>query len=162
MANLESSGHKIGHKRESVADMKRQKRTYRPFEVDEALLMYAVSGSMASAAGRIGIPEATLYSWIPGANGKPGKYTERFKEIQGIKKGEREKQMSILLWYAFRGMLEHRQEAKFADFLRLWGTVMDKYIAQGGASTEAGDILDHMMGYDEFRAGMLRGEFTPK
>lgn len=87
MVGLESSGHKIGHKCERVAGMKRQKRTYRPFEVDEALLMYAVSGSMASAAGHLGIPEGTLYSWIHGANGKPGKYTERFKEIQGMTSG---------------------------------------------------------------------------
>lgn len=129
---------------------KRKERQYNQYDVERALLIYAGTDNISWAAKQAGVSPNTLYNWVHGSNGKPSKYAERINEIQDLKKSERNKQMSILLQLAFRGIVENIHEAKFAELIRLWGIVMDKYIAQNLEGTEAAFVLDKILTHEEY------------
>ena len=129
---------------------KRKERQYTQYDVERALLIYAGTDNISWAAKQAGVSANTLYNWVHGSSGKLSKYAERFKEIQDIKKSERNKQMSILLQLAFRGIVENIHEARFAELIRLWGIVMDKYRADNLVGTDAAFVLDKILTRDEY------------
>ena len=135
---------------------KKAHRSYTEEDVEQALLQVAVhNGNISSAAKNCHVPMRTIYDWINGHGGKTGKYAKRYEDFCKIKKSEQDRHVSCLLQIAFRGMMDKLEEAKFKDFMILWGIAMDKLLAGSVIGTDAAQALDKILGYRDFMKGKI-------